>query len=251
MDVEGRKFYRVTPDQPHSLDITVETADGETFPAELLDLTVEGAGTRFRREAGPTLAIGQGARLTFKSARFRRPIHVHAKVRSRVELGAFRSYRYGFEFDERDELQRQLSGEIHRLFNQRLAYRVEPDPADPVDAEITLDLGDPPLLSASDDFRAHGRVRDLCASGTAILVDRSVETTLAATDLVAVSFQLPTSGVELQFSAWIRHRELQGERVCYGLEFDADRSQRFNTQQGEIMKYVKRRQLAEPPKRLG
>jgi hypothetical protein len=250
MDTDGRRRYRVAPDQQQSLDVTVQTADGQIFAAELLDLTIEGAGTRFRRDAGPTLALGQGATLTFTSARLLRPIHVHAKVRSRVELGAFRSYRYGFEFDERDELQRQLSGEIHRLFNQRLDYRVEPDAAEPVEAMIKLYEAEPSAAPMNSDFRAIGRVKDICGVGAAVLLDREVETTLAATDLVAIDFRLPPNDVMLQFTAWIRHRELHEESVCYGLEFDSGRSDQFRRQQNEILKYTRRRRLAEPPKRL-
>lgn len=250
MDTDVRRRYRVAPDPQQSLDVTVQTADGQIFAAELLDLTVEGAGTRFRRDAGPTLALGQGATLTFTSARLLRPIHVHAKVRSRVELGAFRSYRYGFEFDERDELQRQLSGEIYRLFNQRLDYRVEPDPTEPVDALVKLYEPETTAAVTNKDFRATGQVKDICGVGAGVLLDREVETTLAATDLVVVGFRLPPNDVMLQFAAWIRHRELQEESVCYGLEFDPGRSEQFRQQQNEILKYTRRRRLAEPPKRL-
>ena len=250
MDADGRKHYRVTPDQQQSLDVTVQTADGQIFSAELLDITVEGAGTRFRRDAGPTLALGQAATLTFTSARLRQPIHVHAKVRSRAELGAFRSYRYGFEFDERDELQRQLSGEIYRLFNQRLAYRVEPDPTEPIEVLISLpepETATPPPEAGSV---ARGQVKDLCGIGAAVVLERVVETTFAATDLVEIRFKLPSVATEVCLSAWIRHRELQDEYVSYGLEFDAMRSQRFIQQQNEILRYTRRRQLAEPPRRL-
>jgi hypothetical protein len=58
MDREGRKSYRVPLGDEHSLDIVVKTASGETFSGELLDITAEGAGTRFKREVGPTLAVG-------------------------------------------------------------------------------------------------------------------------------------------------------------------------------------------------
>lgn len=255
MDLDGRKRYRVTPDEAHTLDVTVKTADGETFTGELLDIAIDGAGTRFPREVGPTLAVGQPATLTFTSARLRKPIQVHAKVRSRVELGAFRSYRYGFEFNEWQELQRRLSGEIHELFNQRVSYRVEPDPAEPIEATVKLPReghlpsADVPPEEARE-FEAIGRVKDICAIGVAILVDREAEVTLAATDLVNVSFRLRTSQQNVQLVSWIRNRQLQDEWVCYGLEFDPDRSEYFREQQDEVMKYVKRRRLEEPPKRL-
>ena len=250
MDADGRKHYRVTPDQQQSLDVTVQTADGRIFSAELLDITVEGAGTRFRRDAGPTLALGQAATLTFTSARLRQPIQVHAKVRSRAELGAFRSYRYGFEFDERDELQRQLSGEIFSLFNQRLSYRVEPDPAEPIEMWIRLPEQDSATPHSASESMALGRVKDICGVGAALLLDREVDAIFAATDLVEVSFALSDKGARLHLAAWIRHRELQDEYVCYGLEFDSVRSQQFTQTQKEILGYAKRRQLAEPPRRL-
>ncbi len=255
MDLEGRKRYRVTLDQAHTLNVTVKTADGESFAGELLDITIDGAGTRFPRDVGPTLAVGQPATLTFTSARLRKPIQVYAKVRSRVELGAFRSYRYGFEFNQWEELQRRLSGEIHELFNQRVSYRVEPNPAEPVKA--VLKLAQEQYPSSSDaappeaaTFETAGIVKDLSLIGLAILVDREAEVTLAATDLVDVSFRLPMSQNKLQLVSWIRNRQLQDDHVCYGLEFDPDRSNHFKTQQDEIMKYVRRRRLEEPPRRL-
>jgi c-di-GMP-binding flagellar brake protein YcgR len=255
MDVEGRKRYRVTPDEAHTLAITVKTAEGETFTGELLDITIDGAGTRFPRDIGPTLAVGQPATLTFTSLRLRKPIQVNAKVRSRVELGAFRSYRYGFEFSEWQELQRRLSGEIHELFNQRMSYRVEPDPAQPIEAIVKLTQADrlavhdaPPKVP--EEFKAVASVKDISAIGTAILIDREAEVTLAATDVVEVSFQLPISDKTVELVSWIRNRQLQDESVCYGLEFDADRSEYFERQQNEIIKYITRRRLEEPPKRL-
>jgi hypothetical protein len=247
VDAEGRRHYRVTPGEEYTLDVTVETVDGRSFPGELLDITIEGAGTRFLRQAGPALAVGQSATLTFTSARLRHPIHVRAKVRSRAELGAFRSYRYGFEFDEREELARQLSGEIHQLFNQRGIYRVQPDPAQPLSIVITLLPED---HSGPEGFETVGTVKDISIVGAAILVDRSAETTLAATDLIQAMFRLPSSSSALRFAAWIRHRELQDNCVCYGLEFNSIQSANFKQQQNEVLKYARRRRLAEPPKRF-
>lgn len=255
MDLDGRKRYRVTPDEAYTLAVTVKTADGETFAGELLDIAIDGAGTRFPRDVGPTLAVGQTATLTFTSVRLRKPIQVHAKVRSRVELGAFRSYRYGFEFNEWEELERRLSGEIHELFNQRVSYRVEPDPVQPMEAVLKLThasqllVRDAPADEAGE-FEAVGQIKDISAIGIAIIIDREVEVTLASTDLVDVSFRLPKSDKTVQLVSWIRNRELQGDNVCYGLEFDPDQSEYFTGQQNEIVKYIKRRRLEEPPKTL-
>lgn len=248
MDGEGRKSYRVPLGDEHSLDVVVKTASGETFSGELLDITAEGAGTRFKRDVGPTLAVGEPTTLTFTSARLRNPIKVVAKVRSRTELGAFRSYRYGFEFEEWQELQRRLSGEIHRLFNQRSVYRVETDPAEPVDAQICVAPESFPELP--QQFQANGRVKNISPVGIAILVDHEVETKLAAIDQVITTFQLPGSEQALEIVSWIRNRQLQGDRVCYGLEFDKDRSKDFDEQNSEIIKYVRHRQLEEPPGKL-
>ena len=248
MDREGRKSYRVPLGDEYSLDVVVKTASGETFSGELLDITAEGAGTRFKREVGPTLAVGEPTTLTFTSARLRTPIKVCAKVRSRTEMGSFRSYRYGFEFEEWQELQRRLSGEIHRLFNQRSLYRVEPDPAEPVDAQIRVSPESFPDLP--QQFEASGRVKNISAVGIAVLVDHEVETKLAAIDQVITAFQLPASDRRLEVVSWIRNRQLQDDRVCYGLEFDKDRSKDFDEQNSEIVKYVRRRQLEESPSNL-
>lgn len=252
MDFDGRKRYRITPGEDHSLDVTVKTAEGTAFPGELLDITIEGAGTRFRRDAGPTLAVGQPATLTFTSVRLRKPISIRAKVRSRVEMGEFRSYRYGFEFDQWEELEGRLSREIHHLFNQRVVYRVEPDPV--VEAVLRLPP-EPPAGGQPDQetpaFEAAGPIKDLSAVGIAVLVDRAAEEAFATIDLVEIAFRLPTSSETLKLMGWIRHRQLKEDRVYYGLEFDPDRSARFDQQQHAIVRYVKRRQLEEPPRKIG
>jgi len=54
----------------------------------------------------------------------------------------------------------------------------------------------------------------------------------------------------LEVVSWIRNRQLQDDRVCYGLEFDQDRSKDFEKQNSEIIKYVRHRQLEEQPKKL-
>jgi len=248
-----RKHYRVTPDDAQSLEVLVATTDGGAFPGELLDITIEGAGTRFRRDAGPTLAVGQIATLTFSSGRLREPIKVRAKVRSRVEMGAFRSYRYGFEFDRWDDQQRRLSWEIRRLFNQRGGYRAEPNAAERIGAVITvahdaqsLRPGEPP--TAPSEFEAAGIIKDLSTTGIAIVVDREAEATLATADLVEVSFQLAPGANKLRMAGWIRHRELDKDGVSYGIEFDPDYTAGYERQHGAITSYIRRRQLEDSPK---
>ncbi|MFQ5754950.1 MAG: PilZ domain-containing protein [Acidiferrobacterales bacterium] len=253
MKGNSRKHYRVTPDEAQSLEVLVATMDGGTFPGELLDITIEGAGTRFRRDAGPTLAVGQTAVLTFTSVRLRQPIKVRAKVRSRVEMGAFRSYRYGFEFGQWDDQERRLSWEIRRLFNQRGGYRAEPRPTAPIAAVLRIAQDEQFPQSGGTGgirgkFETAGVIKDLSTTGIAIAVDREAETTLATADLVEITFQLPNSATKLRLTGWIRHRELDEDRVCYGIEYDLNRSKQFKRQHGAITSYIRRRQLEEPPK---
>ena len=253
MKGNDRKRYRVTPDEAQSLEVLVATMDGGAFSGELLDITIEGAGTRFRRDAGPTLAVGQTAILTFTSVRLREPIKVRAKVRSRVEMGAFRSYRYGFEFDQWDDQERRLSWEIRRLFNQRGDYRAEPNTAEPIAAVLKMarDEQSPQpggAGGAGGEFEEAGVLKDLSTTGIAIAVDHDAETTLATADRVEVAFQLPNSAANLHLTGWIRHRELDEDRVCYGIEFDLDRSKQFKRQHGAITSYIRRRQLEDPSK---
>jgi hypothetical protein len=64
---------------------------------------------------------------------------------------------------------------------------------------------------------------------------------LATTDVIDVSFQLPHGSRLLHLRGWIRHRELQGDHMSYGLEFDRAHAEDFAQQLDEIVRYIAQR----------
>ena len=237
MDRERRKVYRVVPDDAHRLDIAVKTEDGKAFRGEVLDVAIDGAGTRFERETGPVFGLGHSVALIFSAPWLDEPIEVSGKVRSRIELGEYRQYRYSFEFDQSAELQKRLPEGVFRLFNRRCAYRTSPDPAKPVAVVIK-----PPGVGMA---KVTARLKDISVSGLALLVDPEAENTLGELDVIEMSFRLPTSDQDFQLVGWIRSRELVNEHARYGVEFDDKRSKHFARRRDEIFAYVADRQRQE------
>ncbi len=237
MDRERRKIYRVVPDDAHRLEVTVRTEDGKAFRGEVLDVTIDGAGTRFERETGPVFGLGHSVTLIFSAPWLDEPVEVSAKVRSRVERGKSRHYRYGFVLDQSVELEKRLPGGVFRLSNRRVAYRVSPDPTKPVAVAIKVPGARTPKVTA--------RLKDISVSGLALLVDPEAESTLGELDVIEMSFRLPTSDKDFQLVGWIRSRELVNEHARYGVEFDDKRSKHFARRRDEIFAYVADRQRQE------
>lgn len=222
----------ITLGEAHGLEVAVTTACGETFAGKLLNLTMEDAAASFPRDAGPALPVGPLTTLILTSSWLHTPIRVNASVTSRVENGALRNYRYRFKFDS-EEVKERVSREVERMRNQRTANRVKPPPAERVAIKLRL-----PARESSESFETTGYLKDISTGGVGVLVNSRTESVFAATDLIEISFQLPPSSKTVQLTGWIRHRQLQGRRVSYGLEFDTERSENFALQLDEIAKYI-------------
>lgn len=246
MERGRRKHYRVIPGQTRRLDVSVRVeGDGRVFRGEVLDMTIDGAGVRFTTDAAPVVALGHSVMLTFSASWLDESFEVSGTVKSRIELGESREYRYGFAFDQSAELQKRLPSGVFQLFNRRGAYRVSTDPADPVAVTVRLPRVDMDPVTA--------RLKDVSVSGLALLVSSGAEKTLGACDSVEMSFRLPTSDKDLHLVGWIRNRQLNHEHVRYGVEFDEERSHNFTRQQDEIFAYVmhRQREALQTPMRYG
>ena len=95
------------------------------------------------------------------------------------------------------------------------------------------------------DFSATGRLKDISTGGIGIFLSRKAEHVLAATELVEMSFELPPTNEPMTLMGWIRHRRLKGNRMSYGIEFDAELSDNFAPQLDQIIQYIVRHQERE------
>jgi hypothetical protein len=225
------------------LGLLVRTAVGNTFAAEVLDLSNKSVVVRFPRNDMPILFISEQATLLFSSAQLPEPISVEANVRSRTETQLHR--RYALQFTESIQSRTRVSGELQRLFNRRGTYRVALDAKESVEVVIQI----PERGGLNSLFTA--RLKDISATGLRIEAPLDVDAVLAEHEQLEASFNLPASAAALKLVAWIRNRISEGDAVGYGLEFDAKHSENFHQQQNEIIDYVMRRQRGELRTRMG
>lgn len=224
----------------HGLEVAAMTAQGDTALGKLTDLTSEGAAVSFPRYADATLPVGSRSTLIFTAPWLQTPLQVEACATSRADSGELRNYRYQLHF-ESEEQRRRFSREAERVRDQRMASRVKPSIAEPVLVRVELAAQKEDQSVAQDDFEVTGNLKNISAGGAAVLVERDAETMLATTDAVNVSFELPQGSRPLHLRGWIRHRELQGDLMSYGLEFDRARAEDFTEQLDEIVSYIARR----------
>jgi hypothetical protein len=213
------------------------SAEGHTpAPGVVVDVTVEGAGVRFALSTAPSIAIGREVLLEFGSQQ-QKILTVAALVRFRREEEAFR--RYGLEFIDRDLVQKQLPPALARLFNRRGAFRVRPDPTQPVN--VTLEG----FLSSGNVERTTVTLIDLSVTGLAVTVSHEFERAFAGNIDVRVSMELPGYPEDINLGAVIHYRKLLDKGVHYGIGFDPQRTANFSKQRKAIMDYVVKRYREE------
>ncbi len=229
----------------HGLEVAAMTADGDTTLGTLIDLTAEGAAVSFPRYADAALPVGSRSTLIFTAPWLRTPLQVAASAISRADSGELRRYHYQLHF-ESEEQRRRFSREAERVRNQRMASRVRPSATEPVVVQVEL-TGEhrSPSGARVADVELRGSLKDISVGGAAVLIDSGAETAFATTDVIDVSFQLPHGSRPLHLRGWIRHRELQGDLMSYGLEFDSAHAEDFAQQLDEIVRYIARRRREE------
>ena len=211
-----------------------------TTSGEVVDLNPKDGLVRIPIAQDPSFFIGESVSFTVNAKAGSGG--TTAIVRSRAELDGFR--RFGLAC-EASTLGSQLSGDLLRHFEQLRQHRVQPQKAVRVD-----------LKARGRDIRTTGQMRNVSASGIAVVIDAEVERTLARIVDVDLEFRLPGSNQALVLCSAIRHRCQQedDDGVCIGLTFDADKSSAFDVQQRAIADYILTRQaelvraeMWEPP----
>jgi c-di-GMP-binding flagellar brake protein YcgR len=230
---QGRRSqYRVELTDSTDLSMTVPNPDGAPFAGRLVDVSASGAGAMFDSADCPKLAVGQSVDLTFSSGDLPAPLTIAATVQHRAEGDGTR--RYGFRFLQPQQLDAHLPPEMRQLFNRRRTVRVDIDMFDPMTAALSAKEG--------DDAAVDAQLHDLSTHGVRVSLETELERRFAETTSVALRIQLD-SRLELNLVGNIRYRRLVGDRIHYGIEFDADRCQSFRRQQGIIARHVVKRRL--------
>lgn len=197
----------------------------------IVDLGMQGAGIEFDLGHGPRFPVGAEVRVRFQIEG--RALVVAAQVRYRRD-GDMR--RYGLRFLRLDMLDRAMRASLHKLVNQRAAFRVEPSDAEQILVRLIV-----PGASDARSERWAAQLLDLSASGMAVKVPRRVEDALCDAEDLRVELTLPRQSRPLILMVVLRQRVLLSDGVRYGMFFDRD-DPAFAGVENAVMAYVMRRQ---------
>ncbi len=228
-----RAQYRVDLTGREDVQVRLRTADGVSVLAQICDGSIGGIGLRFSLDntGCPDLTVGEEVELTIASDRLKRPLAISARVVHRLDEESSREY--GLQFTDRQQLEDQLATELFRLFNRRKTYRVEPDRNAPVEA--TLEHG-------QAGVQVQAEVVDISVEGLGVRVPADAMATLGTTDRVKVAISLPGRQAPVILIGTIRFRQVKGEEIGCGIEFDFEQSEDPKRQQNAITDYVMKRQ---------
>ena len=239
MEKNRRAHYRVTPDPREGLEVAILHRLGEEIAREIVDLSIDGAGTRFPVDAAPKLAVGDVVRLTLRSPELAEPIEVEAAVVHQHELHRHRHV--NFRFRNRSNLERGLPSRLYRLLNRRSAYRA---PVETTDDPVQVGIAVPKEHTPA--FKGIARLSNISATGLGALAPRAVEDVLAGVQTVELELRFPGSDRALDLVALIRNRELHDETVYYGVKFDAGLTPDFLDKAEDIVAYILARRERNP-----
>ncbi|MCH8342362.1 MAG: PilZ domain-containing protein [Planctomycetes bacterium] len=231
MPNERRAHYRVKVDAAAGLEVMMPNPGGSPYMGRMVDATASGVGVRFLPPNWPNLTVGHEIDLSFTSEKLNESLTVAVRVQNRTEEAGAR--RYGFRFLQPRQLDAHLLLTFREYFNRRKMVRASPEPDYLV--RVTLEAGHgKPLVEA--------RLENISASGAAVSLEAELDAEFVETTRVGLSIQLPNRRRPVHVIGNIRHRQLVGARIHYGLEFDPELSEDFARQQDIINKYVRKRE---------
>jgi hypothetical protein len=225
MDKERRQKTRASPKAEEIFEVAIRRARGEVFTGEVTDFTPEGLGVRFPRRANfGELHDRELVDLTVQAPHLRHPIQVRARVMS-VRQSECEQH-YGFRL-----LTRHVAGlgGVHKVFNRRSSYRVEPNPAaPPIEVRVR---------AVAAPQKIH-KVRLKTISPMSLSVIGPTILDLGGDGHVELSFELPTSSRTVQLRGRVGRRAFERTGVQQVVTFDPEHSEDFSQNQAEVMDYV-------------
>ncbi len=231
MEQNRRALYRVKPEAKEHLELAIGDTDDRAIADEIVDITIEGVGSRFSLEGTPSLSVGDPVTMSINSPELPQPIELRATVTSRIEDRQNRHY--SFHFDGESGLEKRLPKQYFHLFNRRGSYRApHPEREPPIDVEISTSG------TQSQPLTATARLDNISTTGLGAVADHEVAESLAEADSIQIALRFPESNRTLNITAWIRNRREYGDVVYYGLMFDSVRTSDYLDKEEEIVEYV-------------
>jgi hypothetical protein len=226
---EQRAHYRSELGSNHSLEITLEPPDRSLIPAELVNLTVRGAGVRVPAETATGLEGDDVLEVCISSKRDRWTIKTPAVVRQVNEERGHLSC--GIEFINLGNLYSQMEDALGRYFNRRAHLRVHPH----------FDRPDSVTLSSMGN-KMMGTVYDLTTHGLGIVLSHVEAAPLKLETEARVSLQLGRKKAVLDGPTVIRHRRKLSMGELVGVEFDLEHESGFGQHQKLLGEYCAKRE---------
>ncbi len=190
---------------PNNVSVTVPSLPGST-QGHVTSVWHAVDGVRveveFPLQGAPLLPVGRAGELRFHRPDTGETVSALGKVAFRGDGDAVRSFHFLFGERTRQSLA--------SLLEPRRAFRVHPDPDEPVAVTITVP-GVPGAII--------GSARDLSKSGLGIDIPWEHEAALSKQDVVELRMRLPGQPTELVFTSRIRNRSLGNGAINYGIEF--------------------------------
>lgn len=217
---------------PNQVSVTVPSLPG-SLPGRVTDVWHAVDGVRVQVEfpigGAPLLPVGRAGELSFHRVDTGERVSALGKVAYRGDGDVERGYHFLFGERTRQSLA--------SLLEPRRAFRVHPDPDEPVSVTLTIP-GVPGVII--------GAARDVSKSGIGIDIPWEHEAALSRQEVVEIRMRLPGQAEELVFKSRVRNRSLGTGAIIYGLEFHIDAAVDTDPRLMQVGEYVAQRsQIAQ------
>ncbi len=176
----------------------------------------------FRRHRAPALDVGEEVQLSMPrlhpDSESTFPARAVLRSEDRMQV------RYHFEVGP------AIGWVLAKIADGRFAARVRPYPLAPIGAV---------LESCQGGVRVPVEVKDISATGIALLVPGDHEPRLFSEWDVRLWLQVPVdSGPPMEMIGRVCSRRIEGEEICYGIDFDSEATPDFGLKQDVIHEYT-------------
>ena len=227
--------------------LLVGAPESEPVACTLEEITAEGARIELPATLAPAIGVSRPAELWISDEESGTSVVVPAVNTQRKDSEG--KVEFYLQFTDPGAVKALLHRDLLRLFDRRQAFRAVPTEGQIV--EVTVE---PPPEAEVPPVRT--TLVDISTTGLAFDVPVGFEAEMILFDYVTLHFLLPGCTWPNVVVAEIRNRSWNNPtRVRYGVEFNSERTIRWDLQAEQIMSYVVERQRAmtgeEPMDRSG
>lgn len=221
---------RNKPETKATLIFSLILPHQKVLSGKLLDINANGAAISFPRETCPDFEKDERIRLRLSTSHSDKNWSLDALV---VDWRRSQdSVLCQFKFIDTTKILQDLDPLLISYFNRREAFRVRPDPLEP----ITVNLKWKDILSK-------GEIMDISLTGVALRVESSIARQLEYADGIEMTFYLPTRSEPFHIIGKTAHFEPMPRDVRYAIKFDRKKTPHIRAQEQSISRYVMQRQL--------